>query len=129
MSNIYWCLLYIYIYIFSRHVTRVYDMYIFLLHLFFHFKFYWNIINLQCYYNLCCTTKWCSCTRTHIHSFSDSFPICFTMLRSFRVYHGMIQLSRHIHLYFRFFPLMDYYRILCRVHCAIQQVPLGHVIL
>ena len=41
----------------------------------FHFsKFYWSIIDLQCCDNFCCKTKGCSYARTHMHSFSDSFP-------------------------------------------------------
>ena len=38
------------------------------------FKFHWSILNLQCFDNFFCTTKWFSCTHTHILSFSDSFP-------------------------------------------------------
>ena len=37
-------------------------------------KFYWRTADLQCCDNCCCTTKWFSYTRTHIHFLSDSFP-------------------------------------------------------
>ena len=38
-------------------------------------KLYWGIVDLQCVINFYCTTKWFSYMYTHIHSFSDSFPI------------------------------------------------------
>ena len=31
------------------------------------FFFYWNVIALQCYINLCYTTMWISCMHTYIH--------------------------------------------------------------
>ena len=44
--------------------------------IFFHIlKFYWRIVDLQCYDHFCCPVKRFSSTDTHIiHSFWDSFP-------------------------------------------------------
>ena len=39
---------------------------------FFHFSV-WSIVDLQCCDHFCSTTKWFSCTCTHIHSLPDSF--------------------------------------------------------
>ena len=39
------------------------------------FMLYWRIVDLQYCVSFRCTTKLLSCTYTHIHSFSDSFPI------------------------------------------------------
>ena len=64
-------------------------------HLFF-FKFYWNTVDLQGCDHFCCTTKWLSYTFIYTHPFS-----------------------------FGFFSHIDYHRILSRVLCAIQQVPIG----
>ena len=42
------------------------------------------------------------------------------------LYNKVVQLYIHTHpIHFRFFSHMDYYRILGRVLCAIQQVPVG----
>ena len=45
----------------------------------FFFKVYWNIVDLHCD-NFCCTTKWFSCTCTHIHSLSDCFACVWIRL-------------------------------------------------
>ena len=42
---------------------------------FFFFLFYWSIVDLHCCDHRCYSTKWFSCPCTHIHAFSDFFPI------------------------------------------------------
>ena len=50
----------------------------------------------------------------------------FTMLWSFLLYNKVIQLYVYTHpFFFRFFSYMDHHRILGRVPCALQQVPVG----
>ena len=38
-------------------------------------KFYWSIVDLQCFVSFRCTAKWFSYTYTCIYCFSSSFPI------------------------------------------------------
>ena len=43
----------------------------------------------------------------------------------FQVYSKVIQLHIYTYLFFKFFPHLDYYRILSRAPCAIQQALVG----
>ena len=42
---------------------------------FFKIKFYWSIVDLQCWVSFCYTAQWISYTFTYIYSFLDSIPI------------------------------------------------------
>ena len=38
-------------------------------------KFYWSLVDLQCYVSFRCTAKWISYTYTYIHSYFRFFPV------------------------------------------------------
>ena len=55
---------------------------------------------------------------------------CFTILYQFQVYSRVIQLHTHRYthmLFFRFFSIIDYYKILSIVPCAIQLILVIHL--
>ena len=84
----------------ARNCANSFVNYSFSLGLFFLFN--WSIVALQCYVDLCCTTKWLS--YTHISSVQFSRSV----------------MSAYIHSFFVLFSTMAYHMILNIVSCAIH---------